>query len=555
MNKINFYALGGLDENGKNCYVIEINSKLYIINSGTKVPINTHNGIDTLICNYEYLIKRQNDIVGLFLTDVQNKSFSAIPWILMQIRGLKIYTSTFNRIVLLDRISKYNIEHNEFQINVIDKPQKFNDVIVTPFEIAGAMPGQLGFNFELNDGNILFLTNFVDGNLGPYGKTDIEGIKNLFNNKELKILIMDANRSNYPGKSIDKLWVSKKIEYKFKEMNTPENQHKRIIVGLYDEDMITAHEILLLAKKYNRPVITYGRTYSQLITLVKKINKNLDHWPEFIDYRVANEVDNAIILVTGAIERLYLRFLRIASNNDVYLTLKDSDAVIIIAPPINGLEVNYALTLDEIARHTSNLIELGADQYYACNPAKQDIYDVIKILKPKYFIPIQGLYRYLVVASKIARDAGMNLNNALVLQNGKVAEFNDWNLVSQKHTLRNIGDVIIDGFGIGDISHEVIKERENLARDGVLALSCLIDYKTKKTINELQIISYGLITKDNKEVIHKIVEDLFNKEFVNKKTSEIDLKDIQERLRKSIKRKIYKVLEKEPLVVITLYEI
>jgi len=121
------------------------------------------------------------------------------------------------------------------------------------------------------------------------------------------------------------------------------------------------------------------------------------------------------VLVTGAIERLYLRFLRIASNNDLYLKFRNDDAVIFIAPPVNGLEVNYALTLDEIARHTSNLIELNSDQYYSCNPAKDDIKNFIKELKPKYFIPVQGLYRYMVVATQDARDVGMNLNNCLVL--------------------------------------------------------------------------------------------------------------------------------------------
>ena len=105
-NKINFFALGGLDENGKNCYILEINSKIFIINFGTKVPISSNNGIDTLICDYAYLEKRQKDIVGLFLTDVHNESFSGIPWLLLKIKGLKIYTSAFNKIVLMDRISK-----------------------------------------------------------------------------------------------------------------------------------------------------------------------------------------------------------------------------------------------------------------------------------------------------------------------------------------------------------------------------------------------------------------------------------------------------------------
>ncbi|MGX9388723.1 ribonuclease J [Mycoplasma sp. 327] len=551
MNKINFFALGGLDENGKNSYVLEINEKLFIINSGTKVPINSHNGIDTLICNYDYLVKREKDIVGVFITDVKNESFSAIPWLLMRISNLKIYTSPFNRIVIMDRISKYNINNHSYDVKTISMPIEFNDVVVTPFDLAGGLIGQIGFNFEYKDGNILFMANFVDGDLGPYGKTDVPKIRQIINNgKKLQLLILDSGHSNYPGRSIDKLWISKKIEYKFKE--TPNN--KRIIVGLYDEDMITAHEVLVLAKRYNRPVVTYGRNYSQFINLVSKINPDLQ-LPEFIDYRVANETKNAVILVTGAIERLYLRFIRIASNNDVYLKLRSDDAVIIIAPPVNGLEVNYALTLDEIARNTPNLIELSSDQYYSCNPAKEDIYNIIKTLKPKYFIPIQGLYRYLVVASHVARDAGMNFGNCIILQNGKVAEFLNNELISQKHSIKSVGDTIIDGFGVGDISQEVINERENLSRDGVIAISTLVDYKTKQPIGQLHISSYGIITKDNKETITLIVNDMVSKEFKDKKANDIDLKEIQEKLRKSIKRKIFKVLSKEPMIVITLYEI
>ena len=549
-NKINFFALGGLDENGKNCYILEINSKIFIINFGTKVPISSNNGIDTLICDYAYLEKRQKDIVGLFLTDVHNESFSGIPWLLLKIKGLKIYTSAFNKIVLMDRISKYDIQNNSFEVKVINKETTFGEVIVKPIEVAGSMSGQVAFNFYTNEGNILFLTNFVDGDLGPYGKTSIDKIKQSFNGKELKMLIMDSGHSNYPGTSIEKLWVSQKIEHKFKETDNS----KRIIVGLYDEDMITAHEVLLLAKKYNRPVITYGRNYSQLINLISKIDTSLQ-WPKFIDYRNANDVQNAVILVTGAIERLYLRFVRIASDNDLYLKLRNDDVIIFMAPPVNGLEVNYAYTLDEIARKTYNITELTSDQYYSCNPAKEDIKKFVKELKPKYFIPIQGLYRYLVVATQAARDIGMNLANCIVLQNGKIAEFDNWQLVSQKNVMKNIGHIIIDGFGIGDISSEVIKERENLGRDGVIALSTLIDYKKKTPIGELQINSYGAITKDNKDIVYNIINDLFKKQFEGKSPKEINLKEIQEHLRKTIKRKIYRVIDKEPLIVITLYEI
>ena len=121
--------------------------------------------------------------------------------------------------------------------------------------------------------------------------------------------------------------------------------------------------------------------------------------------------------------------------------------------------------------------------------------------------------------------------------------------------MKNIGHIIIDGFGIGDISSEVIKERENLGRDGVIALSTLIDYKKKTPIGELQINSYGAITKDNKDIVYNIINDLFKKQFEGKSPKEINLKEIQEHLRKTIKRKIYRIIDKEPLIVITLYEI
>ncbi|WGI36676.1 ribonuclease J [Mesomycoplasma lagogenitalium] len=553
MAKINIFALGGLDENGKNSYVIEIDDSIFLVNAGTKVPISSTNGVDTLIPDFSYLEKNKNRIKGVFITDGKNESFSALPWLLMKIKGLKIYCSPFTKFLILDRISKYKIGHEEYEvISITSEKITFKETEVKSIYLAGSIAGVYGYNFETEDGAILILLNFIVGSLNIYGTTNLEKIKNSVESpKGIHTLLIDSGRANYRGKAIDKIDVTPLIESIFYKT---END-SRIIIGAIDEEMALLQEVLDLALKYERPVAVYGRTYGQLVDLIRKIKYegNFLQMPEFIDYKNVQDHKNAVILVTSTNERIYQRFLRITEDNDVYLKLNDSDKVIMIAPPINGLEVLHALTLDEIARITPHVVDITENEYYRIRPAREDIFMTVKELKPQYFIPLQGLYRYLVVSSEIAALAGVNRSNTIVLQNGKIASFIDGKLFSQKGTIKQVGEVIIDGFGIGDISPEVIKEREALARDGVITINSLIDYKTKKLQGELQIASSGIISKENKNQIHEIITSITYQAFLE--NEKINLKDVQEKIKKQVRKKMFKLYDKEPIVVTVFYEI
>ncbi|UWD34235.1 ribonuclease J [Mesomycoplasma molare] len=553
MAKIGIFGLGGLDENGKNSYVIEVNDSIFLVNAGVKVPISSTNGIDTLIPDFSYLENNKEKIKGIFITDGKNESFSALPWLLMKIKGLKIYCSPFTKFLVADRISKYKIGHNDFEIISIAKEElDFKDAKVKSIPLAGSMPGVYGYNFETEDGAILIMLNFIVGSLNIYGTTNLEQIKaNIKSPKGIHTLLIDSGRANYKGKAIDKIDITPSIENVFYKTD----QNSRIIVGSFDEEMALLQEVLDLAKKYQRPVAVYGRTYGQLVDLIKKIKyegKYLE-LPEFIDYKEANKHKNAVVLITSTSERLYQRFLRITENNDVFFKLLPTDTVIMVAPPLNGLEVLYAMTLDEIARITPKVVDITENEYYRIRPAREDIFLAAKILQPKFFIPLQGLYRYLVVSSEIAHLAGVDKNNTIVLQNGKIALFSDGDLVSQKGTIKQVGEVIIDGFGIGDISSEVIRERENLARDGVITITNLVDYKTKKLIGDLQINSSGIISKENKSKITEIITSAVYQTFLE--TEKIVLKEAQEKIKKIIKKKIFKIYDKEPVLVVIFYEI
>ena len=551
MANIKFFALGGLDENGKNSYILEVNKEIYIINSGTKIPISASHGIDTLIPNFTYLEDNASRIKGLFITDVQNESFSALPWLLMMVPDITIYCSDFSVFLVKERISKYNIGKSNHKLKTINsKGEKIGSIIVEPIELAGALPGTLGFNFKTEDGSVIFMFNFVDGDLGIYGKTDINKIKE--DNPNILALIMDSGMSNFNGVSSEHIDITNLLDDKFNSIK----ENERIIIGSYDHEMSSLQQILDLAKKYNRTVITYGRTYHQLLEFLINSNPNLN-LPKIVDYKKIKDIQSCVIIVSGTVERLYKRFVRITDDNDVYLKINNTDHIVMIAAPVNGLETESTYALDELARKTPHIIDYTDNEFYRCRPAKQDIFNIVKLLKPNHFIPAQGLYRYMIVALKEAVKTGLTQNNCIPLQNGKIANFQDGKLISQKERISEVGDVIIDGFGIGDISKEVIYEREVIARDGVIVVSALYDKKTKKLFDHIDIKYIGVITAEDRDKSDVLIENTVISIYYNdlKQTSKFNLYNIQDTIRRAIRKKIFKMTDKEPMVVIVFNEI
>ncbi|MBN4084191.1 ribonuclease J [Mycoplasma sp. CSL10166] len=551
MENVKIFALGGQDENGKNSYVFSYNDDLYIINSGVKIPINSKNGVDTLIPDFTFLEKNKDKIKGIFITDIRNESFSALPWLLMKVPNARIYTSFLNKHFIQERLQKYNIKLDKFQIKTITERTKIGSIVVQPISLPGSTPGNLGFDFITKSGDYLFMFNYVEGDLGIFGKTWFYHLSKAFGKRKLNAIISDAGRSKTNGKAIDKIKLPKYIEESFKKSNSK----SRIVIGAYSEDVATLQQVIELAKKYNRPIIPYGKNYADILFLTKQfLEKGYPEYqfPEILDYKLINKTDNAVVLVTGSIERLYSRFVRIVSNDDVYMKINKQDTVIMIAPPVNGLESEAAQTLDEIAKVTSNLIDVPENEYFYCRPSREDIFSLIKNLKPNYFIPAQGLYRYLVDICDYLQTENKN-TNSIVLLNGKIAHFENGKLISHNGRIKEIGDTIIDGFGVGDISSEVLAEREVLGRDGVVIINSLYSPKTKKIIGKLHINYVGVINSDEYSKFDRLIKDIIidlisSKEYAN-------MRELNERVRKTIRKKIFKLTDKDPMVAFTLTQV
>lgn len=541
MSDINIFNLGGQDENGKNSHVIEIGKDIFVVNAGIKIPIKNLNGIDGIIPNFDYLKKHKKDIKGVFITHAHDDAFAALPWMIMDLPGITIYASAYTAKLIENRVSKYKLGHKDYKIEIIKPNQKIGNTTVKSFEVANSISGSLGFSFETPKGDIVVMSNNTLGDLGIFGKTDLEAIKKVSPN--VFALLLDARLSNFKGHSFDKKSVVNLIEKTF--INAKDDE--RIIVGAYDEEVFTLHEVIQLAQKYNRPIISYGRAFSDMY---ESIDGNTT---KFENYQKANDIKNAVVLVTGTWSRLYQRFVRIADNNDVYMKFKNNDHIIMLAPPVNGMEVVYADSMDEVAKKSPDILDISDKDFYKLRPAEDDIKEIVKTLKPKFFMPISALYRYLVVATKAAIASGVTQDKNIVLPNGRIAHFKDGELASQKAFIKNYGDIIIDGFGVGDVSYEVINERQTLATGGLVSVAAQIDRKTKKLIGEINIQCLGLVVKEDL----KFAQEEINKIVIQKieEAERFDHRELQNSIRKRVRRVMLKIYDKEPLVVITFFEV
>ncbi|MBG0730511.1 thioredoxin domain-containing protein [Mycoplasma sp. 'Moose RK'] len=558
MAKISLFALGGQDENGKNCYILEINDDIFVINAGAKIPLDSSVGVDTVISDFTYIAENNERIKGVFITDAKNESFSALPWLIMKVKNLKIYTSFFTKAFVQDRINKYKITSTEFEIVIFPPELKINEKLsIFPIPVAGSMPGMLGFCFKTEDGSIIFMSNYIVGNLGVYGVTDLELIKKIAENpKGILMLISDSGKSNLPGKAIDKLFARTFLEKSFLKADT----NSRIVVSAYDEEMVSIQQIIDLAIKFNRKITAYGKRYDRLYDMIYKLDKvttnQLNKRPIFFDYKLANKQKNSVVLITSSPERICHRFNRILENDDTFFKLKKSDYVIMLTPPINGMEQQYAKVLDQIAKSTTSIADISETEFGLARPYKEDIFETIQTLKPKFFVPIQGLYRYLVVASNIAFQAKINRQNSIILQNKRIVNFLNGNLFSRNKLTKGQDEIYIAGYGVGDVSFEVLRERELLSRNGLIIITFLFDPNAKKIVSTPEITDYGILSKENREHFREIIRKIIFSNFSNlKKINDKIIRELQSKTQKNIKRKLFRIFDKEPSVSIVIHNI
>jgi ribonuclease J len=549
MSQIKFFALGGLGENGKNLYCVEIDKKIIILDAGLKHPSGDLLGVDAIIPDISYLESRKDDIVGVFISHAHDKNIGALPMIISALNP-SIYGTNFAIAVLTDLLKENKMEPDLNRLHIVDiaKPIIFPDFKIVYYSTTHSVPESAGIGIITLDGVIVYATDFTfDQNVGNFYSTEFDKLVSF---QQLGVLALLCESSG--ALSIGHSTSDYNLIYAIR--NTFSKAEGRIIVAMYSTEIAHIQRIINEALKLNKRISIIGRRAQRLVDIGETMGYiqippdklvNL----KYMDENNNNELNDVVFLVTGERHEPFFMLQRMCKGYDRLLKLNFQDTVLMMCLPVVGTEKIAAKTYDALYRLEARVVKLDKKILPPYHASMEDLKLMYSLVKPKYLIPINGEYRNQLAQHDLAIDYGFTEDRIVVIDNGEVVTFENGELAMKHDTVMN-GSIMVDGNFDSDINDTVLKERELLSEDGFLLIIANIDARERVMFNKPEIVSRGFMyMRDNEEVINRIEEiyaNITKKQFANRY---IDWRIYKDSIRDEVQRYLYKETHRKPVVI------
>lgn len=555
-DSVRIFALGGLDENGKNMYVVEINDDIFVLEAGMKYPESSMPGIDIIIPDYSYLIKNKDRVKAYIITHGHDDSMGSITYAYKDVPA-PIYCSKVTSEMIKDTARRYR-QNAKLDFHIVDTTSEIEIAgrEVRFFSTTHSVAQSMGVAINTSQGYIVYTGDFII-DCGAFKKfrTDLKALARIAENKVL-CLMSESVASYKPDYASPNHKLTPLIKTPFEEFKG------RIVIAIYSQNLFALQEIINLGVKNNKKIVIFSNDMENLINNIG-IEGLLDI-PErnkgtLEDLKKEDQSD-VLVVVTSNGERLF-RMLEKIANEEMYeekgLLLGENDLVIMAAPSVPGVEVIAVSVLDLLYRTGAKVINISNKKISSMHAQEEDIKTIISMLQPKFYIPVKGYYKDLIANATLANNMqiGLNHNNIFVFDNGMVAKFVDGKFVAGEEMIQT-GELMVDGLGIFDAGSVVINDRNKLADDGVIILGVTIDSETKEIVAGPDIQTRGLVFIKESDHLIKDIADLYidtvKTTFNNNK---LDITEKRTFIREKISKYVKKETGKDPMVLSLVVEI
>ena len=544
--EISITPLGGVEEVAKNMYMVEIGDEIYVLDAGLMFPETEMIGIDGVIPDISYLVRNRQKIKGIFLSNGHVSSMGAVPYIIDKLK-CPVYGSKLTIDLLKNHLKQLGIKRRiKFYYVKDNNKYDFNNASITFFKTTYSMPDSLGICIETSQGNIVYTGEFkFDQSVSKEYKSDIVKISTL-GQKGVLALLSDSSNANVKGYNVPENEAAEQIDNAFYQAN------KRIIVTCYSSNFLTISHIVRAALAQNRKILLLGKAIAASINTARNMNylqiedSNLITIEELKNYP-QNEV---CILSSGDQGEPIEAMKNIAEKKIDGIQIESGDTIMIAATPSPNMEVMLFQTLNLLVKLGANVVTASKRLHAASHATKEELKMMLNMLMPKHFIPVQGEFRNLRKHAEIAAETGVAAENIHILAKGTTLELSG----NKSKTLLNnvsVGNILVDGRGIGDVEDSVLKDRKLLSNDGIFVASYAISKKEKTLVGRPVIQTKGFVyVKKSMELIkeaeEKVIEYLEN----NPIKSIRECAAVKAEIRSMLSSLLYDNTKRKPIIII-----
>ncbi len=480
--------LGGFGEIGKNMMALECGDDILVIDAGLMFPENDMLGIDLVYPDITYLTSRADRVQAVVLTHGHEDHIGALPYLLRYLDA-PVYATALTRGLAEVKLKEAGLlADSELHTITADDRLTFGCFTVEFFHICHSIPDAIGVVVHTPIGDVVHATDFkfdphpVDGKL-----TDIERLR-AFGDRGVLLLMSDSTNADTPGFTPSEQSINGSLEQVM--VSAP----GRIILATFASNISRVQQVYDLATRHGRRIGVIGRSMINNVRMAINLGFLTIAHDELLSTSEMNSLppEKVVIVCTGSQGEPSAVLARLATNEHAQLQIMPSDTVVLSATPIPGNEELVNRIIDDLFRLGADVIYSDlADVHVSGHGSQEDLKLMLSLTRPKFFVPMHGEYRHLVLHARLARAMGVPAQNMVIVESGRVIEV--WPDRLQIGAEIGNGHVLVDGLSVGEIGAAVLRDRKHLANDGFLVAMVAIDRATGEVVVEPEILTRGFV--------------------------------------------------------------
>jgi ribonuclease J len=536
--------LGGVGEIGKAMYVVEIDEEIFIVDSGLMFPEDEMLGIDIVIPDITYLEENKERVKGIFLTHGHEDAIGSLAYILQKIKA-PVYGSKLTIALAKEHLKELPAPYQVKFFEVTNKSRmNFRTTYVTFFHTTHSIPDSLGVVFHTSEGAIVHTGEFkFDQSAQGKYRPDLAKMAQL-GEEGVFILLSESTEAERPGYTTSETVIAERLAKTFHAAPG------RILVAVYASNFIRIQQVFTQAQASYRKVAVVGKSLEKVVDVglnLGYLEIDEDALIPVSDIHKYHD-DEIVIIATGNQGEPLDALDKIIRKHHRDIKIKDTDTVLITFTPSPGLEVQMYNTMNQIAKTGARVLTADKKVHVSGHGSQEDLKLMLNLMRPKYFVPIQGEYRMLIAHSKLAQSIGMQKSQIFIADKGDIVEYKNGKMRMSGRV--QAGNVLIDGIGVGDVGNIVLRDRKLLSQDGIFIVVVTLNRAQKRIASGPEILSRGFVYVRESEELMVEAADIARtviEKYVNKDTFEWT--NIKQEIRDELNTYLFQKTKRRPMII------